>query len=352
LSSSWASRSHLGYLEKTDAYKIVALQNSSKASAQKAVDKYKLGGEVACYDNSEALARDPDVDMVVVSVKVPEHYQLVKPALEAGKDVFVEWPLAANLAQAEELTKLAAAKKVKNVVGLQARHNPSIRAARDMVARGELGRILGTTMLGSGILFGATATPYFEYAFPLENGANLLTIPFGHAVDAMCYVLGDEFESLQATLANNRPQIPILDDGGNVLKTLDKTAHDYVSVSGTLQKGGVATVVYQGGMSSTGKNFYWEINGTKGSLVFEADNGHVQMFHPSLKFVKAEEGAVLEEVPVEVAADWSYNVGRAWDAFVGKGSGPVTTFEDALLRHRMIEAIYRSDERGTRESYI
>lgn len=314
--------------------------------------KYSLPGKVTCHGSVDSLVHDRSVDMVAVSVKVPEHYALIKPALQAHKDIFVEWPLAANLAQAEELTALAQSQKVKTMVGLQARQDPSVRRAREMVLRNELGAILGTTMVGFGGIFDATATSYSEYLMPLENGANLVTIPAGHALDALCYVLG-EFKDLQATLANNRPKIAIVDADGKVLKTVDKSAHDHMAVTGTLARGGVATVVYQPGSSRNGRGFYWEIVGTKGTLVLEGGNGHVQMFHPKLTFVKADKDAKADELEPEAAVpDFSYNVGKAWDAFVGQGPGSVTTFEDALVRHRMIDAIYRSNANGTRESYI
>ncbi|OAP62327.1 hypothetical protein AYL99_04530 [Fonsecaea erecta] len=348
----WASISHLPHIQRRpDLLQITALQNSSKAAAERSVQKYQLGDHVACYDNPDSLARDPNVDMVAVSVKVPEHYRLIKPALDAKKDIFVEWPLAANVKEAEELTALAATQKVRTVVGLQARHNPSIRKAREMVAGGELGEILGTTMLGSGMVLGASERPVYEYLAYLENGANMITIPAGHAMDALCYVLG-EMTELQAQLAVRRPTMDIVDASGKVLRTIDKTSHDWMSVTGTLERGGgVVTMVYQGGSSDTGKNFYWEIIGTKGSLVLEGSNGHVQMFHPTLKFVPAG-GAQLKEVEVEPARDFAYNVGKLWDSFLGEADGSVVTFQDALLRHRMIEAIYRSNERGTRESYL
>jgi predicted dehydrogenase len=144
---SWASRSHLGYLQNTEHYKITALQNSSKESAEAAAKKYNLS-DVATYDNASALATDPNVDIVAISVNVPQHYDLIKPALEAGKDVFSEWPLARNLSDAEELVRLAKEKGVRTMVGLQARQNPSIIKAKEIVASGKLGKILGTTMFG------------------------------------------------------------------------------------------------------------------------------------------------------------------------------------------------------------
>lgn len=146
LRSSWASSSHLPPLLKSPHYTITALQNSSEASARKAADKYKLSKEVSCYGDIQSLVRDPNVDVIVVSVKTPEHYRLTKPALEAKKAVFVEWPLGANLREAEDLSALAKSQNVKNVIGLQGRQNPSVVRAKQFVAEGKLGDITGTTV--------------------------------------------------------------------------------------------------------------------------------------------------------------------------------------------------------------
>lgn len=145
--SSWASQSHLPYFQKTSKYKITALQNSSQSSAEVAAKKYSLDS-VSTHDSPASIAQDPNVDIVAVSVNVPQHYDLIRPALEAGKDVFSEWPLARNATEAEELVHLANKKGVKTLVGLQARQSPSIIKAKDIVGSGKLGKILGTTMFG------------------------------------------------------------------------------------------------------------------------------------------------------------------------------------------------------------
>jgi predicted dehydrogenase len=372
---SWASRSHIHHLSDNPNYNITALQNSSKPSAEAAAKQYNLSS-VSTHDNPKDLAEDPNVDIVAVSVNVPEHYNLIKPALEAGKSVFAEWPLARNLNEAAELTELAKSKNLKTMVGLQARQSPAIIKAKEFVESGKLGKILGTTMFGHGMVFGPTIAKDFLYALPVEAGANILTIPFGHAVDALCFVLG-ELDSLSATLSNHRPELTVM-DGDKEVGKVKKTAHDYVSITGTLLSGGNVDVTYVGGTSITGRNFYWEIVGTDGSLVLEAPMGHIQMFEPTLKYVgSADKSAAggkgsgglsqsapqeLEVVDTEKSDGWqkgnfSFNVGRAWDAFAGveevlRKGHTVTTFEDALNRHKMIEAIYRSAEKGTREKYL
>ncbi|KAF2622536.1 NAD-binding Rossmann fold oxidoreductase family protein [Macroventuria anomochaeta] len=364
---SWASRSHLPYLQQTSLYKITALQNSSKASAQAAAKEFFLD-DVATYADPSAIASDPNVDIVAVSVNVPEHYALTKPALEAGKDVFVEWPLARNLAEAEELTQLAKDKGVRTMIGLQARQNPSVVKAKEIVESGKLGKILTTTMFGHGMIFGPTIHEGFLYGLPIEAGANLLTIPFGHAVDALCYVLG-EIKDISATLANLLPKLDLVGKDGKPAGKVKKTAHDHVSITGQLENGGgVVNVTYAGGLSRSNRDFYWEIIGTEGTLVLEGPTmgGHVQMYQPTIKLARSDPqvalyGATsdakqeLEAVEVEKASEMSFNVGRAWDAWAGVGLDKghhVTTFENALLRHKMIDAIYRSAEKGTRENYV
>jgi predicted dehydrogenase len=103
---------------------------------------------VAIHDSPASIASDPNVDIIAISVNVPQHYALIRPALEAGKDVFSEWPLARNLSEAQELVQLAKDKGVRTMVGLQARQSPSILKAKELVAAGKLGKITSTTMFG------------------------------------------------------------------------------------------------------------------------------------------------------------------------------------------------------------
>lgn len=182
-----------------------------------------------------------------------------------------------------------------------------------------------------------------------------MTIPFGHATDALCFVLG-ELKDISATLANLRPEHDLLGSDNKVKGKVTKTAHDYVSIIGSLANGGgVVNVTYAPGSSRTGRNFHWEINGTEGSLVLESSNmmgGHVQMFQPTIKVMVGDN---TEEIETAKAADFSFNVGKAWDAWAGVGLDQgysVTTWDDALVRHKMIEAIYRSAESGRRENYL
>ena len=95
------------------------------------------------------MAARPEVDLVVVAVKTPDHYAAVNAALPAGKRVYCEWPLGNGLAEAEQLAALAKSKGLLTFVGLQARAAPIIRCARQLVADGYVGEIVSSRMHGS-----------------------------------------------------------------------------------------------------------------------------------------------------------------------------------------------------------
>ena len=65
-----------------------------------------IHGGLAFHDHQE-MVRHPDIDVVSVVIRVPFHYEMTMAALNAGKHVFTEWPLGANLAEAEEMAELA-----------------------------------------------------------------------------------------------------------------------------------------------------------------------------------------------------------------------------------------------------
>ena len=106
--TSWASQGHLPYLlsdRGRERYKIVALLNSSEEAAKSAIKAYELPKHVKAYGSPQALAMDLNVDLVVCTTRVDIHYDTIKPSVEAGKDVFAEWPLAENVRRATELAK-------------------------------------------------------------------------------------------------------------------------------------------------------------------------------------------------------------------------------------------------------
>ena len=88
-----------------------------------------------------AITAAADVDAVVVATPVASHFALVQQALEAGKDVLCEKPLAATVAECRALCDLAAARRRVLMVGHVFLYNPSVQHLKIDLDRGELGRV-------------------------------------------------------------------------------------------------------------------------------------------------------------------------------------------------------------------
>jgi predicted dehydrogenase len=346
-SGGWAATAHVPALAGVDGYELRALSASSSESARAAGEKYAVP---LTFSSAEELARCEEVDLVVVTVRVPQHLELIRPALEAGKMVFSEWPLGADLAQAEELAARAHRRGLLTAVGLQARSAPPLRYLRDLVAEGYAGRVLSTSMLGSGGAWGAT---YDDNAYLLDvrSGATLLSVPFGHSVDALTMVLG-EFREASAHIENLRPEVTHVTSGA----VAAKSAEDQVAVTGLLESGAVAAMHFRGG-TSRATGFHWEINGAEGDLVVKADQALWWSGRLRLYGARGSDGS-LTELPVplhyersltqwtERTAEPAYNVAHQYallrEQLTGRlapDTDGVPDFLHAVRRHRMLEQV-------------
>ncbi len=95
----------------------------------------------AVHDSSAALLRR-DTDAVAICTPTESHYRLCRQALEAGKHVFVEKPMACSFAEAKALVDLAARVRRKLMVGHVFLFHPGIRAVQRLLTEGVLGRPL------------------------------------------------------------------------------------------------------------------------------------------------------------------------------------------------------------------
>src|SRR2546426_10847881 len=109
-------------------YEIRALSAHSAESARAAGEAF---GVRKVFSDHEQLVTQPDIDVVAVTVKVPQHRELVSAALAAGKAVYCEWPLGRDLDDARAMAALAAEQGVRTVVGLQARQAPAIEFVQE-----------------------------------------------------------------------------------------------------------------------------------------------------------------------------------------------------------------------------
>ena len=183
----WGPRAHAPALKGVSEAELYAVCTAHEETARAAADQF---GVARAYGSDNGLNADPQVEAVVVAVRVPAHYALTKHALEAGKHVFCEWPLGANTQEAEELAALAKKKNLRTVVGLQRRASPAYLYMRELIQQGYVGQVLSVnlSLMNSGVL---TRPSDRTWQRDVTLGANTLTITFAHVFDAMCMVAGE-----------------------------------------------------------------------------------------------------------------------------------------------------------------
>jgi predicted dehydrogenase len=345
----FASIAHIPALQALPEFEITAVCTTRQDSADAAARH--LGVPLAFCD-PERLARHPDVDLVTVSVKVPDHYHPVMAAIDAGKHVYCEWPLGRDTDEAVKMLRAADHRGIRHVVGLQGQMSPAINYVKDLVADGYVGRVLTATMITCAPNWGATIDR--AYQADRANGANLLTITGGHTIDALCHCLG-EFRELAAFVVSQRDRIPVQETGEMVAKT----SPDQVVVNGIVGDGAVVSFQVRGGMTR-GTDFLFEIHGAEGDLVLTATS-RTSMQRQELNLKGAREGAALVDmsvpakyrwVPGGLTADSRYNVAQLYAKLgeaIRDGMPASTGFDAAVARHRLLDAIVRASETGQKQ---
>ena len=100
--------------------------------------RYPALGQTTAFDD---VIADPDIEAVAIATPVSSHFALAAAALEAGKHVFVEKPLAASSAEAAELIELAGRNGLVLMPGHTFVYSPPVVAVRRMIEANELGEI-------------------------------------------------------------------------------------------------------------------------------------------------------------------------------------------------------------------
>src|SRR6266478_3867153 len=339
----WAATAHIPALRALPNYYEVRALSAHSAESARAIGE--VFGVSAVFSDHKQLVIQPDIDVVVIAVKVPHHRELVSDALAAGKAVYCEWPLGRDLEDARAMAALAAKQGVRTVAGLQARQAPAIEFVQQLLRDGYVGEVLSTTLVGLSIPGDVVGQPN-AYMLDKTNGANLLTVPVGHSLDILNYVLGD-FADLSAVSDVRRPLITIEETGEQIVKT----AADQIAVIGTLRSGATASVHIREAVAG-GTKFLWEINGTDGTLRITADAPLPGIFPVTVAGAHGPNEPAALAIPAALIQRWpalsslegapAFNVARAYAAFAAdfdNGTHTVPDFADAVRRHEVIAAI-------------
>ena len=320
----------------------------------------RLGWPATETDWKRLVERD-DVDLVDVCTPGSSHAEISIAALEAGKHVLCEKPLANTVEEARAMAaaaERAAARGVRAMVGFNFRRVPAVALARELVAAGRLGAIrhVRAAYLGAHLL-----DPEFPLVWRLqasEAGSGALGDLGAHAVDLAQYLAGDRITGVSALTETFVPERPLADgSGARGPVTVDDAALFIARFAGGAVGGFEATRFATGHT----EGLRVELNGELGSLVWELGAFNELRFfdatedEPTQGFRRIQ---VTRSVHPYAAAWWpeGHSIGyehtfthevRDLLEAIAAGRDPAPSFADGLHVQQVLDAVQRSAAAGS-----
>ena len=338
----WAKDSHVPAVQKLAGLELAAVASGDQAKSEAAAQAF---GAKKAYGDAKKLAQDPEIDLITVAVKVPDHRELLLTALAAGKHVYCEWPLGRNLAEAKELSAAAEKAGVHVAIGLQTRRNPAAVRARELITSGTIGRPLYARLYSGTVAFSPEITAADVYLENAENGATLVSIHGGHAIDLAVALLGPlrDFSTLATT---QYPEIQIRDTG----KKQARSIPDHLLVQGLVEKGAALSVEVAGGRPPKETPFRLEVTGENGNLAL--DGGAPRGFQSGrLRLMRGDKQLPVDEGETAGMPDTAANVAMTYAALrddIRQGIWTVADFQHAVQLTQLCDDLLSSSQSGKR----
>jgi predicted dehydrogenase len=358
-SQAWRTAPHFFDLPLRPQLTVLAGRNSA-AVADAA---QRLGWSGTETDWRRVIERD-DVQLVDVCTPGDTHAEIAIAALEAGKHVLCEKPLANSVAEAEAMAEAAAkaaARGVRSMVGFTYRRVPAIGLARKLVADGRLGDI---RHVRAQYLQDWIADPAAPMSWRLEKdkaGSGALGDIGAHIVDLTQYITGQTLTGVSAMLETFVKERPLPAESGKLggvggTGTGTVTVDDAAVFLGRFTGGALASFEATRFALGRKNGIRIEINGSTGSLAFDFEDMNVLQFFDGTE--PAETAGFRRIIVTEpehpyVAAWWPAGHGLGYEhgfthqvvdlvTAIAKDEDPTPSFADGLQVQRVLDAVERS----------
>lgn len=177
---------HARVYSKLENANLVAVADVVEETVQKVAKKYKT----KAYCEIEELLKDSEIEVVSVCVPTTFHYDVVMQAIEYGKHVLVEKPIAFTEAEAEEMIRSAKEKGVKLATGHVERFNPAVQKAKELIDNEVIGDLVTITAKRVG-------------PFPPRIKDVGVSIDLAiHDLDVMNFLIEEKVEQVYATMSS------------------------------------------------------------------------------------------------------------------------------------------------------
>lgn len=316
----WVSQIfHLPILSRMEDVEIVAVCDKDKSRSKMIADKFNVPR--AYTDYQQMLAKE-EIEVVDVCTSTDTHLPITMAALEAGRDVFVEKPIARRYLEAVQMADAAKQFKKKVMVGMNNRFRPDTMILKSFVEKGEIGKIF---YVKAGWL--KRITPDNKWITQKDKSGGGVMLDLGIVMlDLILWLLGF-------------PPVQRVNSKMYMHKT--KSVEDTAIVTLEMKYGITLVMESSWSFHCAEDYFYCNLYGSEGSA----------MINP-LRIYKQLHGNLVNLTPVRV--DNPLNIlKKSYENelkhFIGAARGlhtVISTGEEAVQRMKVVEAIYKSAKIG------
>lgn len=295
-------------------------------------------------------------DIQIVDICTPgwAHAEIAIAALQAGKHVLVEKPLANSVAEAEMMLQaavIAAEKGIFSMVGFNYRRIPAVALARDFVSAGRLGSVHQVRACYLQDWLADETTPMSWRLRAETAGSGALGDIASHVVDLVQFVLGTQAVDASGSLRTFVPQRP------NHTGALEEvTVDDAVWANLTLRSGGTANIDASRAATGQKNSLRLEIYGSSGSLRFDLERlNELEFFDATAPATEQGFRRILVTEPAHpyLKAWWPQGHMLGWEhsfthqikdflSSIDQGQPPAPSFAEGLQVQRVLAAIAES----------
>ena len=360
------------------APELTALAGRNAAAAQAAADK--LGWDSVETDWRRLIERD-DIDLIDICSPGNTHAEIAIAALEAGKHVLCEKPLANNVAEAEKMTAVAssaAERGVYSMCGFTYRRTPALALAKRMVDDGRLGELRHVRAQYLQDWLSDADAPLTWRLDKSKSGSGSLGDIGAHSIDAAQWVTGSNITGVSALMETFVKERPI---GGDFVGLGGHGGADGPRGPVTVDDAAIFTARFGGKTSNSGKTseagpigvfeatrfalgrknaMRLELNGTLGSLAFDFEDMNSLSFYDASDEDAGFRRIIVTEPSHPYVGNWwptghglGYEHGFTHQVVdlvnaIGAGEQPSPSFSDALQVQKVLAAVEASAEAESR----
>jgi predicted dehydrogenase len=340
----WGSHVQVPSFRAAGGYEPVALCARNPERLQRVAGK--LGSADTSTDWETFVARD-DFDVISIATPTVLHHEMTLAALDAGKAVLCEKPLAADLDSARDMVRAAEKSGRPTACCFENRWNADWLALAEEVCSGFLGTTYFARVSRSASYWHPSRPPQARWMYDRAQGGGYLAGMLVHDLDFLCSMFGTP-EAVCAEVRSSEP-VRTLPDG----ETIDVTADDTAALLMRMESG-VLAILSVSVIGAHADHYRLELFGRDGTIVGDGDLRNIDYRIGAATddclgplSVSEREPSHPENLPAGLAGQASRAMALMLEdwlpAFDGDAS-EVATFEDGLLSLAIIHAAHRSSE--------